>query len=289
MNLASDDFFRTAEISHVTLRVRDLARVERFYREAIGLVSWEAGDGAIELSSAPGALPMLRLQHAPEAAPRREGEAGLFHTAFLFPDRGSLAQAARRLTRLGIPFAASDHGVSEALYLADPEGNGIELYADRPAGDWPPASGDGSVSMYTRRLDVAALLAAEAETAAEIIPEGTRVGHIHLSVSDLARAEALYHGVIGFRIRQRDYPGALFLGLDGYHHHLAVNTWRSSRPAAPGSAGLASFALTFHDRQAFDETKARVASASPGQAKDGGRAPLGDADGWTIELRVSDS
>ncbi|MGH8021452.1 MAG: VOC family protein [Opitutaceae bacterium] len=285
MNAADNPFFRTLEISDVTLRVRDLSRIDRFYRDALGLVSRKTGNGTA-LSTAPDAPPLLRLQHAPGAAIRREGEAGLFHVAILFPDRGSLAQAARRLVRLDVSFGASGHGVSEALYLADPEGNGIELYADRPVEDWPASDDGENVNMHTLHLDVGALLAAEAETQppAASVPAGTHIGHVHLSVSDLGRSEALYRGVVGFRVRQRNYAGALFLGLDGYHHHLAINVWQSSRPAAPGSAGLASLTLAFHDSQAFEETRGRMAAEEPGATGSGESLSLNDPDGWTIRV-----
>jgi catechol 2,3-dioxygenase len=162
----------------------------------------------------------------------------------LYPDRLALADALQRLIDLRYPLqGASDHGVSEAIYLADPEGNGIELYADRPASVWYR---DGEeVEMYTEPLDVSDLLALRrgSASAAYTAPGETRIGHMHLQVSDLQGAGKIATGKLGLEVRQRSYPGALFLAYDHYHHHLGTNTWGVRRAANPGSLGLKSFAF----------------------------------------------
>ncbi len=186
---------------------------------------------------------LLVLQAAPDAPPRPRGAAGLFHVAFLYPDRTALARALRRLLELDVPIGSADHGVSEAIYLSDPEGNGIELYADRPPEAWPPRGPDGQVTMYTEALDIPAVLTLAHEPG-PLLPPATRIGHVHLSVADLGHAERFYGDALGFAVTQRSYPGALFLGRDGYHHHVGANTWRSrqaggARHAGPGGVHAA--------------------------------------------------
>lgn len=162
------------------------------------------------------------------------------------PERRMLARLVRRLVWADWPISGgSDHGVSKALYLDDPDGNGVELYADRPRERWPMQ--DGRVTMFTRALDVAGLmgeLEREPERPEEpAIDPGTIIGHIHLHVSDLGRAEALYSGLLGFDVTVRDYPGALFMSAGGYHHHVGANTWAGAdAPRQPDdAAGLIDF------------------------------------------------
>ena len=174
---------------------------------------------------------------APDAPPRPRGAAGLFHVAFLYPDRTAWARALQRLLELDVPIGSADHGVSDAIYLSDPEGNGIELYADRPPEAWPPSGPDGQLTMYTEALDLPAALAL-AHQPGPILPAATRIGHVHLSVADLGHAERFYGDALGFTVTQRSYPGALFLGRDGYHHHVGANIWRSRQAAVPGTLGL---------------------------------------------------
>lgn len=211
------------EIGHVALTVNDLSAVEAFYRDALGL-SRLGGEGGVARLGAGGRafLELREDRQAPRADPR---EAGLFHMAFLLPSRAALARwivhaAERRLPLQG----ASDHLVSEAIYLADPEGNGIEVYVDRPREAWLRTR-DGAIRMATERLDLQAL-AREADGPWTGAPEGTVVGHVHLQVGDVAEAERFYAGTLGFDVVAH-YPGASFLGSGGYHHHLGANVWNS--------------------------------------------------------------
>lgn len=215
---------------NVALRVRDAEVVGRFYLDAVGI-----GPGS----------PLLTLIASPHAPARPPRSAGLFHVAYLYPDRAALARAVRNLVRLRIPFATGDHGVSEAIYLADPEGNGIELCADRPREAWPFAP-DGEVAMYTEEVDLRGLLAEP--TDGPLAPPDLRIGHVHLDVSDLRRSRRFYEEHLGLAPTQTTYPGALFMARDGYHHHLGINTWRSDRPALEGALGLASFTFRARDR-----------------------------------------
>jgi catechol 2,3-dioxygenase len=211
------------EIGRVGLTVNDLDRVQSFYETVIGLERIEDGGGRALLGA--GGRGFLELREDSQARRHDPREAGLFHTAFLLPSRGALGAWAVHAAKAGVRLqGASDHLVSEAIYLADPEGNGIEVYADRPREAWPRDEG-GRISMATERLDLRALAAAAPEpwTGA---PPGTGVGHVHLQVGDIAEAERFYGGTIGFDVVTH-YPGASFLGSGGYHHHLGANTWNS--------------------------------------------------------------
>jgi catechol 2,3-dioxygenase len=229
----------------VRLNVSDIARSRNYYERAIGLSASEREDGGLRLSARDGS-PLVELHGNPSAPPLDPRAPGLFHLAILVPSRRDLAFALARIAeaRAGLD-GASDHLVSEALYLSDPDGNGIEIYRDRPREEWPHR--DGSLEMATLPLDLDSVLtelsgAAELQTKA---PAGTRMGHVHLQVSDLAEAERFYNGVLGFDVTVRGYPGALFVSAGGYHHHLGLNTWHSagSPPGAPEAIGLRSFEI----------------------------------------------
>jgi len=228
----------TLRLGAVHLTVTDLDRSVGFYQDALGLRAHRREDRVAALGA--GGEDLLVLHEEPGA--RRAGRhAGLFHYALLFPAREELAHAVRRLaaTRTRID-GASDHGVSEAIYLSDPDGNGIELYADRPREVWPPGEGDARIGMYTRPLDLEDLLATVAgqEPVAHAGP-GLRMGHVHLHVGDIAAARTFYSGVVGLEA-MASMPSALFLAAGGYHHHLGVNTWRGEGvgPAPAGTVGL---------------------------------------------------
>lgn len=208
-------------VASVALRVRDLDTVTRFYETVVGLsVLSKDAEGTVLGTAGRG---LLELRKDPNARQRMPQEAGLFHTAFLLPDRGALGGWLRHVADLKTPLQGlSDHLVSEAAYLADPEGNGIEIYADRPRSLWQWH--DGQVAMTTERMDVAAVL--EAATPWTGAPEGSMVGHVHLQVGALPEAEVFYAGQLGFDITTH-YPGATFYATGGYHHHLATNVWNS--------------------------------------------------------------
>jgi catechol 2,3-dioxygenase len=228
------------EIGRVALTVNDLPRMAEFYRRAIGLEPL-GGDGGTALLGAGGRafLELREDRHARRAEPR---EAGLFHTAFLLPSREALGRWLVHAAEAGLPLqGASDHLVSEAIYLSDPEGNGIEVYRDRPRDEWP--TDGGRIRMATDRLDLHAL-ARDGGGPWTGAPEGTVVGHVHLQVGDTAEAEGFYSGTLGFDVVTH-YPGASFLGSGGYHHHLGANVWNSrgaGRRSFP-STGLAELGL----------------------------------------------
>ena len=203
--------------------------------------------------------------HGDASAPALDRRAtGLYHLAILYPTRLDLAHALARLASAQWSLdGVADHLVSEALYLSDPDGNGIELYRDRPRGEWSYA--DGQLQMATLPLDLRSL--ADELTAADgpqpTVPAGTAIGHVHLQVASIPDAEAFYHGVLGFDVTTRGYPGALFVSAGGYHHHLGLNTWHSagSGPATPGAVGLHSYEVVLPDRAELDRVLDRVRDA----------------------------
>lgn len=227
-------------ITEVSLAVADLETTTAFYRDALGLPQRSEGDGVTELEIGAGAR--LRLVERPEGAPY-PGRPGLYHLAILLPSRAALASAMHRLFASRTPIAgAADHLVSEAVYLEDPEGNGVELACDRPPERWPRR--DGRLSMDTRALDLAGLMR-EASGPASTLPDAAIIGHVHLKVNDVEAAQAYYVEGLGFELMQRYGPSACFFAVDGYHHHIGVNSWASAgAPKRPDDAlGLLSVTL----------------------------------------------
>ena len=255
----------------VELRVGSLDRQRAFYRDVLGFAVLEEDDARAVLGAGD-AGPLLALRAAPEAPLRPPGTAGLFHVAFLHPTRSDLAATLRRVDRAGYGFDGfADHHVSEAAYLRDPEGNGLELYADRPRASWRAPG--GAIRITTEPLDVQGLLATAPGPSAALAA-GTVVGHVHLRVSTLAAAEAFYVDRLGFEVVTRAYPGALFVSAGGYHHHLGLNVWGgNAAPPPEGSLGLSSFEVVVPDAS----VRARLLDGAAGDA-------LRDADG--IGVRV---
>lgn len=270
----------------VTLIVRDLDGVARYYEEVIGLHGMGQERDSVHLGDGRAVLLTLRQR---DVDPEPAGSAGLFHTAFLMPTRADLGRWLRRALKSGVRLdGASDHKVSEALYLTDPEGNGIEIYADRPRDAW--LWNDGKVLMSTEPLDVESLIATvEGDTSdAARVPRGTTVGHIHLRVGGLAEAEAFYHDVLGLDITSH-YPGATFYSTGGYHHHVATNIWRSrNAPKRSGSTtGLASFELIARDRDAFDASAERLIAS--GGRRNGDAIEAADPWGNIVLLKQAEA
>ncbi len=257
----------------VRLTVSDVDRSRLFYERAIGLRATELDDGTLGLG-VPGGPALVELR-GDSSAPRLNRRAsGLYHLAILLPTRLDLAFALARLVqaRWGID-GASDHLVSEALYLSDPDGNGIEIYRDRPREDWRRIGDQLQMSTLPLDLDdIVGQLRGASELQAEV-PAGTRIGHVHLQVSDLGEAEAFYHGVLGFDVMVRGYPGALFVSAGGYHHHIGLNTWHSAGvgPAAAGSVGLRSFTIELPHERELAAMLGRLQTAGiPTEAQTGG-------------------
>ena len=222
----------------VRLQVGDLERSLEYYTKVLGLVLQAREGGRARLGAEGQGESLVELVEKPGAAPvARGGRLGLYHFAVLLPDRASLGRFLSHLGAIGARAGASDHLVSEAIYLTDPDGLGIEIYADRPRSEW--AHRGRELVMTTEPLDVPSVVAAGAGIPWAGMPAGTRMGHVHLHVADLAAASAFYHDGLGLDRVVWGYPGALFLSAGGYHHHLGLNTWAAdARPAGDDEARL---------------------------------------------------
>jgi catechol 2,3-dioxygenase len=272
----TSDFFDMStapmHVDKVRLKVRDLDVVSGFYQTVLGL-SAMTKDGC-EATLGTGRTPLVVLEADPALAPGDRRQAGLFHTAFLMPTRADLARWLGHVAEARVPLqGASDHIVSEAIYLADPEGNGIEVYADRPVSRWRGA--EGRIEMSTDPLDVQDLLAAGGGTSWTGFPEDGSIGHVHLQVGGTATADRFYRDILGFDVTV-DYPGASFYGSGGYHHQLAGNVW-NSRGAAPrpkDMAGLDTVEIIVRDPADIAAIVARAETA--------GVEPISGAEGTIL-------
>ena len=257
-------------IGAVHLTISDLRRSVRFYETHLGFAVHRRDDQTAWLGA--GGADLLILSQC-ETAPRMRGTTGLYHFAILVPSRADLARALRRLVATGtVMQGAADHGVSEALYLADEDGNGIEIYRDRLRGQWPVVA--GQLRMGADPMDLDALLseAGRADSPAGLAP-ATVIGHVHLHISRLEDAHAFYVGVLGFELMQRYGPSALFVAAGGYHHHIGLNTWAGvgAPPPPPGAIGLRHFALSLPHDRALAAVVDRLAAAgiTPQPLEDG--------------------
>lgn len=223
---------RLPDASHVGgvhLQVVDLQRSRSYYERVLGLRAHVLADASVALGADGEGRPLLTLHTKPAVARARRGALGLFHFAILLPTRSALGRFASHLASLGIRAGMADHLVSEALYLWDPDGLGIEVYADRPRDAWQRRGRE--LAMTTAPLDIQDVIAAGRGEPWRGAPAGTAMGHVHLHVGSLEQAEAFYHRALGFDKTVWSYPGALFMAAGGYHHHVATNVW-SREPAA---------------------------------------------------------
>jgi len=246
----------------VRLAVADIGRSLEFYAGMLGMQVERRADGAIGLGA--GDASLLVLDQQPSARPKPPRSTGLYHVALLLPSRRDLARMIRRFAETRYPLSgASDHLVSEALYLDDPDGNGLEIYADRPRSLWTYAHNE--VRMAVDPLDIDGILGElEGDSAPWAgMPAGSTVGHVHLQVQNLPSAEAFYCGVLGFEVVARYGPGALFISAGGYHHHLGLNTWAGvgAPPPPAGSAGLRHITVRLPSPEARDAVLSRVRQA----------------------------
>jgi catechol 2,3-dioxygenase len=266
-------------IGAVALAVRDLDRLAAFYRDVIGFAVLDRGTDTATLGA--GGVPIVHLTHRPDAKPDDPREACLYHTAFLMPTRADLARWILHVARGRVPLTgASDHAVSEAFYLDDPEGNGIEVYSDRPAESWQWTGSD--LRITTDPLDVEDIVREVSSNATYPgAPDGLRIGHVHLRVGDVARAEAFYRDVIGLDVTRRRH-GASFMSSGRYHHHIAGNVWHSAGAGMRDGerAGLAWFSFEA-DADAFDAVKARLGQTASALSP----TSIETADPWGTRLR----
>jgi len=248
-------------IGMVTIRVRKLDSVADFYRDVLGLSVMERSATGATLGA--GGVKLVALEAHPDAATEARNAAGLYHTAFLMPTRKDLARWLVNAAIHRVPLTGfADHRVSESVYLDDPEGNGIAVYADRDPSLWQ--WNGGTVTMATDQLDIDDLVALTDTRVSDYAhaPDGLRIGHMHLRVGDLARADGFYRGTLGFDpTRQRN--GAAFLSSGRYHHHLGLNVWQSAGAGRrDGTAtGLAWFSLEIAQADLFAARQERLRQA----------------------------
>lgn len=227
------------KLGAVTLRVNDLETMKTFYERVIGMDVLETTENHVTLGTNEMALVVL---HEVKGVRPNPQTAGLFHLAILLPDRIELGRILRHLIEWNIQVGQGDHLVSEAFYLSDPEGNGIELYSDRPSEQWEYEA-NGQVKMTTDPVEYESMLEAAADRKFTGLPNGTTMGHVHFKVRSLEAAKLFYQDRLGFTVTTDSYPGALFLAADGYHHHIGANVWaRPSKPMA-NEAGLEAWTL----------------------------------------------
>ena len=284
MDVAVQRIHPEARIGPVHLTVSNLQRSVEFYQDRLGFSVQRRDSNNAALGA--GAANLLVLHESP-SAPRVARTAGLYHFAILVPSRLALARSLARLAEQRTPMQGfSDHLVSEAIYLADPDGIGIEVYRDRPREEWPFVN--GQLQMATDPLDVESLLReAQADPSPWVgIPPGMRIGHVHLQVSFIEDAEAFYTGVLGFDLTARYGSSAVFMSAGGYHHHIAANTWAGvGAPRAPqGAIGLRHFEIRLPDREALDDVATRIRAAGIDAAVSDSAVEVSDPAGNQIRL-----
>jgi catechol 2,3-dioxygenase len=264
-------------IGGVRLQVADLNRSLEYYTRVLGFRVLSRDGERPRLGAHGESRALVELVEKPGVKPvPKGGLLGLYHFAILLPDRASLGRFAAHLAVQGLHAGSADHSVSEAIYVSDPDGLGIEVYADRPRAAWR-SDATRQLFMTTAPLDLRSVIAAGGGDAWTGMPPGTTVGHVHLHVGDLSEAEAFYHHALGFDKVVWTYPGALFLSAGGYHHHLGANTWSAGPPADDRHARLLSWDLVLPGH-ADAEAAARSLEAA-------GHAPEETADSWTVADR----
>jgi catechol 2,3-dioxygenase len=270
-------------LGRVRLQVAELARSVAYYERVLGLGVVSRGGATAELGTPDGTV-IVELRELAGATPvPHNGRLGLYHFAVLLPDRAALGTFVAHLAAIGMRAGMSDHLVSEAVYLTDPDGLGIEVYADRPRSEWQR---DGrQLRMATEPLDVAGVVAAAGKREWSGMPDGTRLGHVHLFVADLDVGEKFYHAGLGFDKVVWSYPGALFLSAGGYHHHLGTNTWaRHASPATARDARLLDWEIVVP--AATDVAAAAASLTAQGAVAEWDTAGAAVRDPWGTRLRL---
>ncbi|HBI6656924.1 TPA: VOC family protein [Listeria monocytogenes] len=239
-------------LGEVVLNVGHLKEMAGFYQEVIGLKLLEENERMVRLGVSGSDEALLVLKKIDNAVVPEVPRIGLFHTAFLLPTRESLADVLLHLAKSGYPIdGAGDHAYSEALYLHDIEGNGIEIYADRPKAEWMRDS-DGNLPMVTEQVDVDSLLQIATDEPFTGMPNGTIIGHVHLQVADADKAEQFYKEVLGMNLTTA-IPSARFFAAGDYHHHIGSNVWagRNLELLQENETGLAWFTIITPDKDAI--------------------------------------
>lgn len=279
--------YRLPESTHlgrVRLQVADLDRSILFYENVLGMrvVRRDAESASLGPHGEDHEIVHLRQLRGARPVPRR-GLLGLYHFAILLPDRASLGRFVAHLGEIGAYAGMSDHFVSEAVYLTDPDGLGIEVYADRPRDAW--RYDERQLYMTTNHLNVDDLVRAAGGERWQGMPPGTVLGHVHLYVGDIGKAEAFYHQALGFDKVVWSYPGALFMSAGGYHHHLGTNTWASGAPpATDADARLLEWEIIVPTRNDAEDAAQHVRKAGYPVKEESGGWILTDP--WSTSLRL---
>jgi len=279
--------YRLPESTHlgrVRLQVADLGRSILFYENVLGMRVLESSADSASLGTHGEDREIVHLHQLSSARPvPRRGLLGLYHFAILLPDRASLGRFVAHLAETGVYAGMSDHLVSEAVYLTDPDGLGIEVYADRPRDAW--RYDERQLQMATDRLDVDDLVRSARGERWTGMPPGTVLGHVHLYVDDIDKAEAFYHDALGFDKVVWSYPGALFMSAGGYHHHLGTNTWaKGAPPATDADARLLEWEIIVPTQKNADEAAKNVTAAGYDAKPENGEWILTDP--WGTSLRL---
>lgn len=272
------------QLGRVRLQVSDLDRSVVYYERVIGLRSIERAASSATLGAHGDDTPLVELRERAGATPvPRRGRLGLFHFAILLPDRGALGRFVAHLASIDEYAGMADHLVSEAIYLSDPDGLGIEVYADRPRSSWRMQG--RSIAMATLPLDAQELMRAGGGQPWTGAPAGTRMGHVHLHVSDLETAASFYHAGLGFDKVVVEFPGALFMSAGGYHHHLGTNTWAAgSPPATERDARLLEWTVQLPSAQDVTAAVRSLAAAGFEISNEGNDAVTTDP--WGTAVRI---
>ncbi|PYF04238.1 VOC family protein [Ureibacillus chungkukjangi] len=276
-------------VSHIQLKVSNLERSLDYYKNIIGFNVLEQTKMSAVLTF-DGTTSILSLEEVPAALPLRRGVTGLYHFALLLPTRKDLGNFIQQIIQKNERVGAGDHHVSEAFYLNDPDGNGIEVYSDRPEQDWLWHE-DGMVYMTTEQVNVQSVLS-DADGKWNGLPAGTVMGHIHLSAANLTDSEKFYTQALGYDIVTRYGNQALFLSTGKYHHHIGLNTWESlnGSPAPENSVGLKSFTIVLSNEAEADKIKENLKSlgarveAFEGASKFGGAQAFSTLDPSGIRI-----
>ena len=277
----------STRLGRVVLQVADLDRSLTFYESVLGLRVLRSAERTAVLTAHATTRPLLELRERKGARPvTGRGRLGLFHFAILLPDRPSLGRFVRHLGEIDVRAGAGDHVVSEAFYLNDPDGLGIEVYADRPREGWQRVGRE--LVMGTGSVDVPGLEAVAGPTPWAGMPSGAVIGHVHLHVADIARASAFYSDALGFDRMVWSYPGALFFGAGGYHHHVGTNVWAGADApaAAADEARLVEWTIELHDSSVVDAVAASIAVARFAADRDGADVVARDPWGTAVRLRA---